>query len=559
MALTLTNYATNLTPDLLSLAKKNAVRECDEIEKGHFVAYVDEGNESFDVSLTISGKEIKKHTCECNSTGKYCRHVAALIMHIAQDEKPKKAVKVKAKENKTDALLNDIDTQKLKEWVRGLIAKNKDIELSFTNYFTVKEQPTPAGVTKLVNDAVKAVISSKKNIDLTQLKKLVELWEEMLAPVITHYQANVTDGQSFMNFHTMLENCLDFQYKVNSASKKIHKFIEDTLQSGVEPINNLQVEEGWDKATSYFIAHLPDGISRVRMHYLLHLKNIMAVSNPERQLKMTDRLVNQFGKSKPDTMVDGAAYVKFIFQILKEQVLFPKYGHFFKPLLFDNNYNQQLIRLLIDNGNLVIAKKYCEEQIKQNFKEEYSIMYFQFLKEIFIIQKDDAALARVLSVLFPYTFDYDDYLFISKSLPEEERKKWRTKMLTRARHMASSHNMAPMQFYFKLADEEGNYKKMIDYIESYTPYSIILPYLEKMIQADKKGLIETLIRKSDSYDWSTRSVKEQEDKAVFPEIFKVLEKHYTAGFLKMAVTNREKDRWSYRVNNLFAYVKEQLK
>jgi len=559
MKLTLKNYATLLAPDLLSQAKKNTVRECDEMEKGHFVAYVDEGSESFDVLLTIrESGEIVKTACECDGAGKYCRHIAALIIYLAKGDKRKTIVKIKKKESKTDLLIEDIDPNKLKDWVRGLIAKNKDIELSFVNYFSVKEQPTPAGVIKIVNDAVKAVVSNKKTIDLTQLKKLVELWQETLAPVIEHYLANVTNEASFTNLHTMLENCINFQHKVASNSKKVLNFIEDTLQIGVGPVNDLKFEEGWDQATGYFIAKVPDGGNSVRMHYLQHLKSIINVSNKDRQLKIIDRLAKQFGKTDPDSLGDGAGYVKFIFGIVNDHELFAKYGKLFKPLYFDNDYNSRLIRLLIDHSHLADAIKYCREQIRKNYKEEYNIMYFQFLKEIYIIQKDDAALAHVLSVLFPFTFNYDDYLFISKRMPEEERKKWRTKMLTRARHLASSNNKAPMEFVFKLADEENAYKKMIGYIDSRTPYGIILQYLEKMAQADKNKLIEVLIRKSDEYSWDTRRANEERDRGVFPEIFRILQKYYTANFLKIAISSREKDRWYSRINNLFEYVKEQL-
>src|SRR5271156_4676146 len=104
MVLTLKNYAAALPADLLLQAKKNKVRECDETEKGHFVAYVDDGNESFDVSLTIkAGNEITHHTCECNS-GVFCRHKAALIAHIANGKKVKEIVTVKKKDSKADTL-----------------------------------------------------------------------------------------------------------------------------------------------------------------------------------------------------------------------------------------------------------------------------------------------------------------------------------------------------------------------------------------------------------------------------------------------------------------------
>src|SRR5215211_4611498 len=97
MELTLTNYEKVLPKELLQLAKKNTVRECDETAKGHFVAYVDEDDESFDVSLTVSDNKITEHTCECKAGAgsSFCRHKAALLMHIAGRKKIKSAVKAK--------------------------------------------------------------------------------------------------------------------------------------------------------------------------------------------------------------------------------------------------------------------------------------------------------------------------------------------------------------------------------------------------------------------------------------------------------------------------------
>ena len=65
MALTLKNYTKQLTEELIKSAGKSRVRECDETEKGVFVSYVDEGNSTFDVSLTVSPKaEVSNSGCD---------------------------------------------------------------------------------------------------------------------------------------------------------------------------------------------------------------------------------------------------------------------------------------------------------------------------------------------------------------------------------------------------------------------------------------------------------------------------------------------------------------
>ena len=110
MVLSLTNYAKQLSPALLKKAEKCTVRECDETAKGTYEGYVDEGSESYDVSLTIGpGKDLTEHRCDCGQKIPFCQHKAALLLTVAGGKKatPKTpaAKGVKAKQSKTDALL----------------------------------------------------------------------------------------------------------------------------------------------------------------------------------------------------------------------------------------------------------------------------------------------------------------------------------------------------------------------------------------------------------------------------------------------------------------------
>jgi len=559
MEFTLKNYATTLSKDLILLAQKNKVRECDETEKGRFVAYVDEGSESFDVSLELAtGGKISAHACDCGAKISFCRHKVALLMEIAAGKKEKVTIKSKKKENKAEALLDDASPDQLKEWVKGLIEKNKDIELSFIHHFSPREQLSPADIIKVTNNAIKAVIGSKKAIDQTQLKKLVDLWTEVHASVITHYRENPMDEKAFLNFHTVLESCLNFRAKIASASNRIPKFIEGVLERSQECIGDLLNEDAWEKAVGYFIDKVPDGVNAVRLHYLVHLKNIIGTSSETRKIKIIGWLAIQFGLTDPERLYDGSAYTKFIFAITNEQGLFPQYYQLFKPIRFDNDYNLQLIGLLIENKYLELAKAYCDQQIRYNYQEEYNIPYLQSLKEIFLIENDRESLGKVKADLFPHTYEFDDYLFIMSTLSEEEGKKWRTKMLSRARNASRRRSRPAMEFCFKLADHEQNYRKMLEYIESYTPYSMILRYFESMIRGDKNKFLEVLMRKSDD-DWFVSYASAEDDRRSFPELFAMAEKYYTPGFLLIVIQQAEKqNRLYYRPNLFVTYMKQQL-
>jgi hypothetical protein len=355
----------------------------------------------------------------------------------------------------------------------------------------------------------------------------------------------------------MLETCLAFWVKADTGSNRILNFVEGVLQKTQEPVGSIQNEEAWGKAISYFINHIPEGINQVRLHYLFHLKNIISISNDDRKIKVIDLVAKQFVISHPDKLINGVQYCKFIFEIIEEHELFSKYFHLFKPIHFDNEYNQNLISLLIKNNNLDIAKKYCHEQIQNNFREEYNIPYLKFLKEIFVTEQDDENLAKVLSVLFPYTFEFADYLFIINKLSEEERKKWRTKILSRATNASRNRNGQAMGFCFKLMNYEKKYHKMIEYIDAYTPYTLILKYFEPMVRTDKNRLLEAIVRKSDDYGYA-RWMDTQNDSDCFPELFMLAEKHYFADYLSAVISVQEKNNRYYRPNRFLVYIKERL-
>jgi predicted DNA-binding protein with PD1-like motif len=66
MELSLKNFPMQLPKEAQKQAAKITVRKCDETGEGQFVAYVDEGTETFDVSLNLSDKGMQwRHTGAC--------------------------------------------------------------------------------------------------------------------------------------------------------------------------------------------------------------------------------------------------------------------------------------------------------------------------------------------------------------------------------------------------------------------------------------------------------------------------------------------------------------
>lgn len=318
-------------------------------------------------------------------------------------------------------------------------------------------------------------------------------------------------------------------------------------------MHNLQDEAAWDAATGYFVERINGIHFDLRDYYLAFLTQLHDTSDKERKERLTHQLVAQYTNSKQEQLYNGDTYTYIIFNLVKKSELFKKYYGLFKPVRFQHEYNDDLISLLIEYGNLKLAEKYCIEQIQDNYPQEYRVSYLGHLKEIYTIDKNGNKLAAVLKELIPQTFDFMDFLSVYEQMEGDEKKKWRTKILTRAGHMSSYHKGAGL-FAFRLMDYEQNYKKMIDYIGSNTPYSIIIQYAEKMVLVNGDGFIKQLINKSDN-SWS--NIEEDLDE-IFLQILTILQKHYSLSELKLIIRQSEKAGYYFRANNFVDFMKKQL-
>jgi hypothetical protein len=114
-----------------------------------------------------------------------------------------------------------------------------------------------------------------------------------------------------------------------------------------------------------------------------------------------------------------------------------------------------------------------------------------------------------------------------------------------------------LNFCFQLMDYENKPLKMIEYIDSRTPYTIILRHFVKMAGADKTKLLTTIINKSNGYYWSETS--SQADEACFSELLTAMIQCYTAAYLKAVLLKNQQAVSYYRMsNNFMEYMKKEL-
>lgn len=559
MPITLDNYKTTLPASTLMLAEKNAVRECDETESGHFVAYVDEGNVSYDVSITVNKKkEVIDHGCDCPDSDKFCRHKVALTAFIAGKGKTKKiVVKAATKKSKTEQLLEEIEAPVLHEWLLSILKKNKDIELAFNNHFAKRHiDYTPEEVIKLMQDARKVVLGSKKKIDATQAKKLMDLWTDSLAPVVDHYLGNLMEESAFKNFHFLLEYLIQFHYDVQTNSTRAIKYFQSLLEKATLGISNLFDDEGWKLAVKYYVNNIPfEEELTFRIHYVSVLQGVHEKSNATRKKIILLSLAKIIKDTEKQNYDNPADYQRIMLDMIDADRDNAVCLSVLKPIREDNVYNIKLIKLLIAHGQTETAISHCNIIIKGNYISDYNVPYLKILKTVFNESKDKR-LVDVLKSLLPLEYNYEDHLLLMGLLSANEQTKWQTLITGKAIAAGKTLNKNATTFLFDILNSQKKYTEMINQISDTTPYSVILKYCENMITADKARFMDKMIRKYEKQIW--RFAPQEDNTLIFPDLASLFRKHYSTKTLSAMLEKTSRQLANHHNNPFMKYLQNHL-
>lgn len=555
------NFREVLSAGLLKAAEKCTVRECDETGKGNFVAYIDQKEVSFDVQLTIAANgEITRHQCDCDGKMPFCVHKAALLLNILGNNKTKKTpvVKPDKKTSSSALLLEGVRAEDLKAWLKNIFSKHKDLEVSFVNHFVNRDKVlSPAESRALTKSVIKAVAKNSKKIDQTQLKKILTLWEEAHEPVINQYLKDVSDRNSFLCLNAVIESCLEFNRSIKVSTVRIPKYVQDMLLKSAEAIVSVHDQALWDRATGFYLEYFTEYWNILQQNYLELLIALLEICGEDRRTGLLQKLFTQYKNVIHRNNLNGDQYTRMLFAVVEQYGLFPTYGKLFAPISYSSDYNKRLIQLFIDHKEYVIAETFALQQIGGDFiASEYNVPYLELLRQVYTRTNNEQKLVSVLSALVMETFDFGDYQYVFARMPEgEEKKKWRSKLLARAKQ-GYKYSSKGISFYFKIADAENNYKKMIEYIDGKAPYAIISQYFEKMLLTDKARALDALLNRYD--DWGS-SIADVENREAIQMLYETALKFFGKEDLLLIVNKKMAAGYWHRKNLFMDYLTEQVK
>ena len=261
--LSLKNFKKHFADDVKLWAAQCTVRECDEEQKGTFVAFVDQGVDSFDVSLKINPKqEIVSCTCDCPKGDGMCQHKLALMMHIVGNQKVAPPKLVKNKITPLEKIFSQLSHDDLKTWLLKTFEKDKALQVEFVQEFTKEEEKlwTLPELEKKLKELQKVVFGAKKNVETADFKKAMGLWENFALSAIRPY----CDRPTLLIHFELLKNVLTalitqispISTRTFTTYDNIFKKIYTQVAQSIA--TNLSAED-FKIAINLIIPHLSDG------------------------------------------------------------------------------------------------------------------------------------------------------------------------------------------------------------------------------------------------------------------------------------------------------------
>lgn len=482
--------------ELMQQAQKLVVRECDEVTKGRYVAYVDEGSQSWDVSLTRDETGVVTDvSCECHQGRNLCKHLVGLILFLdnANEKKAGKARGRKKEENPVDILLEQVPEDALKAWLKEVFRKNKDLEVAFKKHFT--DNPKTYGVSDIqpiTQEAVKAVLGRKKNADPTEMKRLTELLEQMYAPILAQYKANPADESQFLLLHEIVTTLIDLAYSIRTTSSRLRKYLEQMLKSTLPDVFEVTLEASWRETVGYFIKYLD--ATYLNLPYSYHLKDIWALADTAKKALFLDILVEHYRNREAANKTHYNEVITFVFQCLQEQDELKKHIHLFRPSYYQPLFNEMLIKELIKLEKYEDAVSYCKQIINENKKDKYSYPFVKLLYQVYRNTNNTEGCKLTGQTILYEELDINLYReLMALMTPDEAMLLTKTAIKKSAARMKE--NLTASIFHFTLLAQERLYAKMIDLITTVN-MKVTAQFFDELYNFDKGLFIKKVLERN---------------------------------------------------------------
>lgn len=395
----------------LSYFKKGLVMEPEELEPGLYEAIV-KGTENYTLRLRLKNEIITEYYCDCPyDMGPVCKHVAALIFYLQQDElgiqqkAPAKKTKQKSTTKKgithqVDALLDKLSFDELKEFIRKQASADPSIKRIFlATYAHLSEKETK----KLYAKQIKAILKNASGRLGYIERRAARLAGLMVKELTDTAQSHVKNGN--------YKSALMISFAVLEEITEALQFADDSSGELGENINNA-----YHLILDLSLKNIPEEIRKELLLYTLNafetkiffgwdwhigmmeIASLLLVDDTE--AKKIFELLDQVERGTFDFEFRKAQNIKL--QILKKTKGEKDVTKFIEQNL-DNPYiRHEAIQNEIDNTNYNKAIKLAKDGVEHDLEERPGLAmdWYDCLLRISIEQKDTKKIIEYARLLF---------------------------------------------------------------------------------------------------------------------------------------------------------------
>lgn len=231
MKLTVFLKALNAHDSKMAKRFQKHVRELEEESKGRFIAFVDDGKDSFDVCVELSEtKDIIGKTCDCPQVSPFCSHINAVCLAILEIDKPKKKAR-KKKPNKFQEMVAQAEPNDVLEWLAAQMKTDKLLAKKFEIDFVRKDSLTVESLKEIHKDLLSSVNGKKRTISAVHAGKVIKLYEPIHNRIYDkQIQKNISTQEVLDLIIEMRASVVQLHYMSKSSGKRIVGYLNKLLE-----------------------------------------------------------------------------------------------------------------------------------------------------------------------------------------------------------------------------------------------------------------------------------------------------------------------------------------
>lgn len=522
------------------------IRECEATGPNSFISWVDDKQESYDVSIQWNKNGvITQLNCDCGKAP-HCNHIAALGIHlwkegylidkkvpannnsalsdeeleedtletstqktsksIASSNKKEKEPAVSRKKKKADGpemeLLNSIDEDRLRQWVASQFKSTPALKLNFMHQFDLGQNNLdPERLTERTEEAVRSVIKKRKKASAHEIGQIVDLWKKIHQPLVQDFSQNLLDKQLFDGFYKVGITITEYLLSIKTTSKKLDSYFAGFLQQSVRLMVYQPIEfmVKWEKR----------GITWQQYQLVL------------------EQLIQQLHQFHPDDNADGRVdeWIEFILTIQRntfkrerrnfidsEEVKIQLIDLLVKrkrlddlrtslfPYTYQNKYNIYLIRQLIQQGDYEKACFYCIGEIEKNKVPQFNIPYQNLLYEVADLSGNMDFILTMLMEQVETQFNYQAFLKVLVAYELKDLDIWLKSIVKKTETIWNRNEEAELIHITGLIHLQ-QYEKAIAFLGKGTREGLIIKFGKQLSQFNHNLFLETILSKPLSDDF----------------------------------------------------------